>query len=309
MSAPPPPAPPEAAGAIAPATAVAIPRTPRAARLKDLAFKGGMFACLGIALITLAAVLVQVFTKGVGQLSIDFITYLGSSFPDRAGIGAALVGTLWVIAVCIAFIVPVGVASAIYLEEYANRDRWYNRLIEVNIQNLAAVPSIVYGILGLAFLVRGPLGLGHVVLAAGLTLALLVLPVVVIAGREAIRAVPPSIREGSMALGATKWQTVWKQVLPASVPGFATGVILAVSRAIGEAAPLIVVGGAAYLTFYPSGLDSDFTVLPLQIFNWISQPQEEFKNLAAAGMIVLLGVLLVLNAVAIWLRNKYERNW
>ncbi len=203
----------------------------------------------------------------------------------------------------------MGVASAVYLEEYADRNRWYNRFIEVNIQNLAAVPSIVYGILGLAFLVRGPLSLGHVVLAAGLTLALLVLPVVVIAGREAIRAVPPSIREGSMALGATKWQTIWKQVLPASVPGFATGVILAVSRAIGEAAPLIVVGGAAYLTFYPSGLGSDFTVLPLQIFNWISQPQEEFKNLAAAGMIVLLAVLLVLNAVAIWLRNKYEKKW
>jgi phosphate transport system permease protein len=308
MSAPPPAPPPDTAAA-APAPALTIPRTPWIARLKNLAFQGGMLACLGAALITLAAVLVQVFSKGVGELSPDFITDLGSSLPDRAGIGSALVGTLWVIAVCIAFIVPVGVASAVYLEEYADRDRWYNRLIEVNIQNLAAVPSIVYGILGLAFLVRGPLSLGHVVLAAGLTLALLVLPVVVIAGREAIRAVPPSIREGSMALGATKWQTIWKQVLPAAVPGFATGVILAVSRAIGEAAPLIVVGGAAYLTFYPSGLNSDFTVLPLQIFNWISQPQDEFKNLAAAGMIVLLAVLLVLNAGAIWVRNKYEKKW
>jgi phosphate transport system permease protein len=268
-----------------------------------------MLASLAVALMTLAAVLIQVFSKGIGQLDLNFITNLGSSFPDRAGIGSALVGTLWVIAVCIAFIVPVGVASAVYLEEYADRNRWYNRFLEVNIQNLAAVPSVVYGILGLAFLVRGPLSLGHVVLAAGLTLALLVLPVVVIAGREAIRAVPPSIREGSMALGATKWQTIWKQVLPASVPGFATGVILAVSRAIGEAAPLIVVGGAIYLTFYPSGLGSDFTVLPLQIFNWISQPQEEFKNLAAAGMIVLLAILLLLNAVAIRLRNKYEKKW
>jgi phosphate transport system permease protein len=268
-----------------------------------------MFASLGIALITLAAVLIQVFSKGVGELDMNFITDLGSSLPDQAGIGSALVGTLWVIAVCIAFIVPVGVASAVYLEEYADHERWYNRFIEVNIQNLAAVPSIVYGILGLAFLVRGPLSLGHVVLAAGLTLGLLVLPVVIIAGREAIRAVPPSISEGSMALGATKWQTIWKQVLPASVPGFATGVILAVSRAIGEAAPLIVVGGAVYLSFYPSGLNSDFTVLPLQIFNWISQPQEEFKNLAAAGMIVLLAILLLLNAVAIWLRNRYEKKW
>jgi phosphate transport system permease protein len=309
MSAPPPAPPPEASAATVPPPALTIPRAPRAARLKDLAFQGGMLACLGIALITLAAVLVQVFSKGFGQLSLDFITELGSSLPAKAGIGSALVGTLWVIAVCIAFIVPVGVASAVYLEEYADRNRWHNRLIEVNIQNLAAVPSIVYGILGLAFLVRGPLSLGHVVLAAGLTLALLVLPVVVIAGREAIRAVPPSIREGSMALGATKWQTIWKQVLPASVPGFATGVILAVSRAIGEAAPLIVVGGATYLSFYPSGLGSDFTVLPLQIFNWISQPQEEFKELAAAGMIVLLAILLLLNAAAIWLRNKYEKKW
>ncbi len=288
---------------------MAIPRAPRGARIRDLAFRGGLLACLGVALITLAAVLIQIFTKGVGSLNLAFITDLGSSFPDQAGIGSALVGTLWVMAVCIAFIVPVGVASAVYLEEYADRDRWYNRFIEVNIQNLAAVPSIVYGILGLAFLVRGPLSLGHVVLAAGLTLGLLVLPVVIIAGREAIRAVPPSIREGSLALGATKWQTIWKQVLPASVPGFATGVILAVSRAIGEAAPLIVVGGAIYLSFYPSGLGSDFTVLPLQIFNWISQPQEEFKDLAAAGMIVLLAILLLLNGVAIWLRNKFEKKW
>jgi phosphate transport system permease protein len=288
---------------------MAIPRAPRSARIGDLAFRGGLLACLGVALLTLAAVLIQIFTKGVGSLSLAFITDLGSSFPDQAGIGSALVGTLWVMAVCIAFIVPVGVASAVYLEEYADRDRWFNRFIEVNIQNLAAVPSIVYGILGLAFLVRGPLSLGHVVLAAGLTLGLLVLPVVIIAGREAIRAVPPSIRDGSLALGATKWQTIWKQVLPASVPGFATGVILAVSRAIGEAAPLIVVGGAIYLSFYPSGLDSDFTVLPLQIFNWISQPQEEFKDLAAAGMIVLLAILLLLNGVAIWLRNKFEKKW
>ena len=274
-----------------------------------MTFKGGMLACLGIALVTLAAVLIQVFGKGIGQLDLEFVTSLGSSLPDQAGIGSALVGTLWVMAVCIAFIVPVGVASAIYLEEYADRERWYNRFIEVNIQNLAAVPSIVYGILGLAFLVRGPLSLGHVVLAAGVTLGLLVLPVVIIAGREAIRAVPGSIREGSLALGATKWQTIWRQVLPASVPGFATGVILAVSRAIGEAAPLIVVGGAIYLSFYPSGLDSQFTVLPLQIFNWISQPQSEFKELAAAGMIVLLAILLMLNGVAIWLRNRFEKKW
>ena len=179
----------------------------------------------------------------------------------------------------------------------------------MNIQNLAAVPSIVYGILGLAFLVRGPLELGRVVLAGGLTLGLLVLPVVIIASREAIRAVPPSIREGSMALGATQWQTIRKQVLPAAIPGIATGVILALSRAIGETAPLILVGAASFVAFNPEGLDSAYTALPLQIFEWISRPQDEFKLLAAAGILVLLALLLTMNAVAIWLRNRYEQKW
>jgi phosphate transport system permease protein len=268
-----------------------------------------MLFCLAVGLISLAAVLIQVASDGIGQIDLSFLTSGGSSIPANAGISTALIGTLWVMAVCAAFIIPVGVATAIYLEEYANPERWYNRVIEVNIQNLAAVPSIVYGILGLAFLVRGPLSLGTVVLAGGLTLGLLVLPVVIIAGREAIRAVPPSIREGSMALGATKWQTIWKQVLPASIPGIATGTILALSRAIGETAPLIIVGGAIFLTHNPSGLLSEFTVLPLQIFNWISQPQEDFKLLAAGGIVVLMVVLLAMNGVAIWLRNKYEQKW
>ena len=205
----------------------------------------------------------------------------------------------------------MGVATAIYLEEYADRERWYNRVIEVNIQNLAAVPSIVYGILGLAFLVRGPLDLGNVVLAGGLTLGLLVLPVVIIAGREAIRAVPPSIREGSMALGATQWQTIWRQVLPAAIPGIATGVILALSRAIGETAPLIVVGAATFVAFDPD-LFSQFTALPIQIFDWISRPSNDvndFAALAAGGIIVLMVLLLSMNAVAIWLRNRYEQKW
>jgi phosphate transport system permease protein len=218
-------------------------------------------------------------------------------------------GTLWLMVVCAGFIVPVGVATAIYLEEYADRERWWNRFIEVNIQNLAAVPSIVYGILGLAFLVRGPLELGRVVLAGGLTLGLLVLPVVIIASREAIRAVPPSIREGSLALGATQWQTIRKQVLPAAVPGIATGVILALSRAIGETAPLILVGAASFVAFNPESLDSAYTALPLQIFEWISRPQDEFKLLAAAGILVLLALLLTMNGVAIWLRNRFEQQW
>jgi phosphate transport system permease protein len=182
----------------------------------------------------------------------------------------------------------------------------------VNIQNLAAVPSIVYGILGLAFLVRGPLSLGPVVLAGGLTLGLLVLPVVIIAGREAIRAVPSSIREGSMALGATQWQTIWRQVLPAAVPGIATGVILALSRAIGETAPLIVIGTPVFVAFNPDGLDSSFTAMPIQIFDWISRPSNDVNNylpLAAAGILLLMIVLLCMNAVAIWLRNRYEQKW
>jgi phosphate transport system permease protein len=301
--------PPHGQAAALPRPGATIARTGSKGRFRDIAFRVGMFFCLGVALITLAAVLIQVADKGLGEIDISFLTSNASSIPADAGISNALIGTLWLMAVCAAFVIPVGVATAIYLEEYADPDRWYNRVIEVNIQNLAAVPSIVYGILGLAFLVRGVFSLGTVVLAAGLTLGLLVLPVVIITGREAIRAVPPSISEGSMALGATKWQTIWRQVLPASIPGIATGTILALSRAIGETAPLIVVGGAIFATHNPSGLFSEFTALPLQIFNWISQPQEEFKLLAAGGIVVLMVVLLAMNGVAIWLRNKYERKW
>jgi phosphate transport system permease protein len=291
------------------AQASVIPPASSGARARNRAFQAALAACLGASVLMLGTLLYDVLGDGLGKLSLDFVTSFPSALPSLAGVESALTGTIWLMLVCAAFIVPVGVASAVYLEEYANPDRWYNRAIEVNIQNLAAVPSIVYGILGLAFLVRGPLSLGRVVLAGALTLGLLVLPVVIIAGREAIRAVPPSIREGSMALGATQWQTIYKQVLPASVPGIATGVILALSRAIGETAPLILVGAATYVAFNPTGLGSGFTALPLQIFNWISQPQTEFKLLAAAGILVLLALLLSMNAVAIWLRNRYERKW
>ena len=277
--------------------------------LRGVGFKALLMSSLALSVAMLLVLVIDTATDGAGSLSLSFLTDPPSRLADRAGIGPALAGTLWLMVVCALFIVPVGVASAIYLEEYADRTKWWNRLIEVNIQNLAAVPSIVYGILGLAFIVRGPLSLGRVVLAGALTLGLLVLPVVIIASREAIRAVPPSIREGSLALGATQWQTIWRQVLPSSIPGIATGVILALSRAIGETAPLILVGAATFVAFNPSGLDSPFTALPLQIFNWISQPQPEFKALAAAGIVVLLLLLLAMNAVAIWLRNRYERKW
>ena len=293
-----------------PAEAVGRPAASR--RAKDLGFLLVLLGCLGLAILMLGVLLWDVVSDGVGRLDLDFITSFASTNADQAGIKGALWGTIWLMGVCALFIIPVGVATAIYLEEYADNTRWYNRLIEVNIQNLAAVPSIVYGILGLAFLVRGPLSLGPVVLAGGLTLGLLVLPVVIIAGREAIRAVPPSIREGSMALGATQWQTIWRQVLPAAIPGIATGVILALSRAIGETAPLIVIGTPVFVAFNPNGLDSTFTAMPIQIFDWISRPSNDVNNylpLAAAGILLLMIVLLCMNAIAIWLRNRYEQKW
>jgi phosphate transport system permease protein len=290
----------------------AVGRAGGARRAKDLAFRLAMFVCLFLAIGLLAVLLIDVAVDGAGSLTWDFITSFTSISADQAGIQAALWGTIWLMGVCAVFIVPVGVATAIYLEEYADETKWYNRLVEVNIQNLAAVPSIVYGILGLAFLVRGPLSLGPVVLAGGLCLGLLVLPVVIIAAREAIRAVPPSIREGSMALGATQWQTIWRQVLPAAVPGIATGVILALARAIGETAPLIVVGAATVVAFNPSGLNDFFTAMPIQIFDWISRPQTEtndYRPLAAAGILLLMILLLLMNSIAIWLRNRYEQKW
>jgi phosphate transport system permease protein len=286
-----------------------IPEGARNVRAKLRAFQLLLFSALAISAGMLGVLLWTVASDGVGNLSWDFLNNPASFNPAKAGIFPAIMGTLWLMGLTALFIVPVGVAAAIYLEEYADRSKWWNRVIEVNIQNLAAVPSIVYGILGLAYIVRGPLGLGRAVLAGSLTLGLLVLPVVIISSREALRAVPPSIREGALALGATQWQAIWRQVLPSSIPGIATGVILALSRAIGETAPLIVVGAATYVAFAPAGPMDSFTALPIQIFNWISQPQPEFKALAAAAIIVLMGMLLLMNSLAIYLRNRYENKW
>jgi phosphate transport system permease protein len=279
-------------------------------RLKARVFQALMFFSLALGIITLAVLLIQVLVEGWPRLDMDLLTHFPSRRPATAGAQSAIFGTIWLMGIVMATSIPLGFGTAIYLEEYADPKRWYNRLIELNIQNLAAVPSIVYGILGLAFLARGPLGLGRTLLAGGLTLTLLVLPIVIIAGREAIRAVPNSIRQASLALGATKWQTVSRQVLPAAIPGMATGTILGLSRAIGETAPLILLGALTFVTFNPDGLTSQFTALPVQIFNWISRPQEEFKVLAAAAIVVLLVVLLAMNSVAIWLRNRYyQRRW
>jgi phosphate transport system permease protein len=278
-------------------------------RLSGALFKGVLLFSLLIGFATLVVLLITVASDGLAKLDWDFLTSFPSSLPSRAGIESPLVGSIYLMILVALITVPIGVGAALYLEEYADRQRWYNRAIELNIQNLAAVPSIVYGILGLAFLVRGPIGLGRALLAGALTLSLLVLPIVIISSREAIRAVPPSIREGALALGATRWQMIWRQVLPASVPGIATGSILALSRAIGETAPLLLIGAIVFVPFNPSGLTDQFTALPIQIFNWTTRPQEEFKLLAAAAIIVLLGLLLTMNAFAIWVRNRYQRRW
>src|SRR3712207_3972366 len=269
-----------------------------------------MYFALFLGVLLLVTLLVDIARDGVPNVTWGFLTEFPSRIrPESAGIQSALVGTVYLALLTAFLVVPLGVATAIYLEEYADRTRWWNRLIEVNIQNLAAVPSVVYGILGLGFIVRGPLGLGPVLLAGGITLALLVLPVVIIVSREAIRAVPPSIREGSMALGATQWQTIWKQVLPGSIAGIATGVILSLSRAIGETAPLLVIGAAVNPRFNPDGLGSAFTALPIQIFAWTQDPNRQFVDLAAGAIIVLMVVLLLMNSVAIVLRNRYEQKW
>lgn len=279
-------------------------------RAGSVLFPAVLLLALTLALTGLASLLVWSFVKGYPRLDSNLIFNAPSTlYPATAGFRPAILGTLYIIAGVIVLIVPLGVGAAIYLEEYANRERWYNRLIELNIQNLAGVPSIVFGILGLAFIVRGPLGLGFIAASASITLALLVLPTVILAAREAIRAVPPSIREGSLALGATQWQTLSRQVLPASTPGILTGVILAISRAIGEAAPLLMIGAVTFVMFDPAFFSGGYTALPVQIYNYAVRPQEEFRNLAAAGIIVMLAVLLLMNSFAVWLRNRYEQRW
>jgi len=275
--------------------------------VKGILFKVLLLWSLSVGFLMLAVLLVDVFRDGLPYLDGTLLTSPPSSDPEQAGARPAILATLYIGVLLLLFVVPLGVGTALYLEEYADRTRWYNRLLEINIQNLAAVPSIVYGILGLAFLVRG-LGLGRVLLAGALILTLLVLPTVIIAAREAIRAVPGSIRQGGYALGATQWQVVSRQVLPAAIPGIATGSILALSRAIGETAPLIMIGAVTYISFDPSIL-GPFTALPIQIYSFLRLPQEEFKLLAAASIIVLLVLLLTLNAFAIFLRNRYRRTW
>ena len=273
--------------------------------LRTRAFYAVASIAIGLALAILAILLIDVFGRGIPELDWGFISSFPSRFPEQSGLRSALLGTLWLIGFTAMISFPLGVAAAIYLEEYA-ADSWITRLIQINIANLAGVPSVVYGLLGLGLFVRN-LGLGRTILAGALTMSLLVLPIIIVASREALRAVPTSLREGGYALGASRWQVVYRIVLPAALPGILTGTILAVARAIGETAPLITIGALTYIAFDPQGPLDLFTVLPIQIFNWISLPNPEFASLAAGGIVVLLLVLLAANLTAIVLRHRFER--
>ncbi|MCH2311265.1 MAG: phosphate ABC transporter permease PstA [SAR202 cluster bacterium] len=264
-----------------------------------------LLSCVLIGIAGLLVLLIRILFDGVDWLSWHFITNFPSRHPELAGMKSAIFGTIWTIALTGVFTVPIGIGAAVYLEEYSPKN-WFTQIIEINISNLAGVPSIVYGLLGLALFVQW-MSIGRAVLAGALTLALLVLPIVILASREAIKAVPDSYRQASYALGATKWETQKSVVLPSAMPSILTGVILALSRAIGEAAPIIAISALVYLTFIPTNPLSRFTVMPIQIFNWVSRPQDEFRGLAAAGIIILLLILLGMNSIAIYLRNRYQK--
>lgn len=278
---------------------------------RDVAFKVVLITCIVAAVATLVAVIVVAAIEGWDRLDLNLVRNVPSTLDrSTSGMSTAIVGTAMLMVGVMVTVIPLGVSAAIYLEEFADSGKWWNRVIELNIQNLAAVPSIIFGILGLAFIVRGPFGIGPVVYAGSLTLSLMVLPTVIIAAREAIRAVPPSIREASMGLGATKWQTIRWQVMPSAVPGIITGAILALSRAIGETAPLLLVGATTFVLSNPQGFfEGRYTAIPVLVYQWFARAQADFRVLAAAGIMVLLVVLLLMNSGAIWLRNKYTREW
>lgn len=274
-------------------------------KLKDQLFKlFGLFSTL-IGLLLLAVFIYKTVDVGIERLSFDFITSLPSRFPEKAGIYTALVGTLFLLLNTLIISVPFGISAGIYLEEYAKKG-WFAKLLEINISNLVGVPSIIYGILGLTLFNRY-LGLGGSLLVGSLTLSMLIIPIIIVTTRESLKSVPYSLKEAARALGATKWQAIWNQQLPSAMGSIVTGVILAVARAIGEAAPLIVVGALVYVPFIPQSLSDDYTALPIQIFNWVSRPQAEFQINASAGIIVLLFITFFLNGIGIYLRNRKQR--
>lgn len=277
-------------------------------RLKfNKVWKGIFIIATSFALLSLAVLLFRIFSQGLGHLNIDFLTNFASRIPENAGIKAALIGSLWLMAIVAPVSITLGVSTAIYLEEYAKKNK-LNDFIRMNISNLAGVPSIVFGLLGLTIFVR-LMDLGKSILAAGFTMSLLILPIIIVAAQEAIRAVPNEQREASYGMGATKWQTIVRVVLPAAIPGILTGSILALSRAIGETAPLVVIGIPVILQFLPTGVLDSFTALPMQIFDWAKRPQEEFQLVAAAGIIVLMTVLVCMNSVAVFIRNKFQKRY
>jgi len=271
-------------------------------------FSYGFFlASTLVGIIVLAALVFDIIRNGIGWLNWDFFNNYPSRRPASSGIKSAFWGTIWMVGLTAPLAFMLGVGTAIYLEEYAKKN-WFTRFIQINISNLAGVPSIVFGILGLTLFVRG-LELGRSLLAGSFTMALLILPIIVVAAQEAIRAVPNELRHGSYAIGGTKWQTIRRIVLPAAMPGILTGNILALSRAIGETAPLIMIGALTFVAFTPSSPMDQFTVMPIQIFNWISRPQDDFQYVAAAGIIVLLGMLVLMNSLAIFFRNKFQKKY
>lgn len=259
------------------------------------------------ALLALGILFYRIIGQGAAYVTPDFFQNYGSRFPEKAGIKAALVGSIWLMAVVAPVSLLLGVGTAIYLEEYAKKNRW-NDFIRMNISNLAGVPSVVFGLLGLTIFVRA-LALGNSILAAGFTMSLLILPVIIVASQEAIRSVPSEIREASYGMGATKWQTIIKIVLPSAIPGVLTGAILALSRAVGETAPLVVIGVPVIIHFLPNGPLSQFTALPMQIYDWAKRPQLDFQHVAAAGILVLMIFLLFMNAIAIFIRNKFQKRY
>lgn len=274
-------------------------------RVKDNLFRIFGIACTVFGLLMLGVFLFSILREGLPRLNIQFFTSLPSRKPEHSGILIPLLGTMWIMILTSLVAIPLGVASGIYLEEYGRKRRLAS-LIEINITNLAGIPSIIYGLLALEIFVR-VFGLGKSLLSGSLTLSLLILPIIIVATREALKAVPRTLREASFALGATKWQTIWHQVLPAASGGIVTGVILAISRAIGETAPLIVIGAMLYITTVPASPMDDFSVLPIQIFNWLSRPQKGFIVNATAAIIVLLVITFLLNGIAIWLRNRWQK--
>lgn len=276
---------------------------------RAIAFLIALWVCLLFGFVFLVTLIVTTIIDGSNRLDLRLFTEFPASAPERAGARPAILGSFWVIGTTAALAIPLGIAAALHLEEFANKKSRINRLIELNVQNLAAVPSIVYGLLALAFLSMLGVRDKNIVIAGALALGLLILPVIIISTREALRAVPAEIRQGSLALGATPLQTAMRQTLPGAVPGIATGAILALSRALGEAAPLLVLGALVFVSYDPNGLLSGYTTMPIQIFNWTGRPQAEFHELASAASVLLLAMLLAMNAVAIIIRNRYQRRW